>query len=111
MRSLLTVYLSFLQTYTALADTPGNKFNAECEKLLAAGEYSKLLEQFIGQIDVVFNKVSDKGAASIYRMITLQMHRNRRAISCVSKPTVVICSGLGVLFGHYRAHCPTHTGD
>ncbi|KAK9916454.1 hypothetical protein WJX75_002820 [Coccomyxa subellipsoidea] len=48
------------QTYTALADTPGAKFSTECEALLAAGEYSKLLEHFVAQIELIFNKVLDK---------------------------------------------------
>jgi hypothetical protein len=54
--------MHLLQTYTALADTPGAKFSTECEALLAAGEYSKLLEHFVAQIELIFNKVLDKGA-------------------------------------------------
>ncbi|CAL8466885.1 g6421 [Coccomyxa elongata] len=48
------------QTYTALADTPGTNFSTKCEALLAAGEYSKLLDQFVAQIELLFNKISDK---------------------------------------------------
>ncbi len=56
------VGLLLLQTYTALADTPGTKFSTECEALLASGDYSKLLEQFVSQLTLIFDKVPDKGA-------------------------------------------------
>ncbi|EIE26574.1 hypothetical protein COCSUDRAFT_52386 [Coccomyxa subellipsoidea C-169] len=54
--------LSEGQTYTALADTPGTKFSTECEALLASGDYSKLLEQFVSQLTLIFDKVPDKAA-------------------------------------------------
>jgi hypothetical protein len=54
-----------MQEYTALADTPGSKFTADCEASLASGNYSELLDLFTSQIGLLFGKVTDKGAPDI----------------------------------------------
>ncbi len=49
------------QERTALADTPGSRFTAKCEALIAEVNFGELLSEFTAHIDLLFKKVTDKG--------------------------------------------------
>lgn len=48
------------QERTALADTTGSRFIAECEALLGEARYGDYLDKLLGQLDDVFAKAQDK---------------------------------------------------
>ncbi len=51
-----------MQERTALADTPGSQFTSKCEALIAEVNFGELLSEFTAHIDLLFKKVTDKGA-------------------------------------------------
>jgi hypothetical protein len=63
---LLSVHLCvsqpLLQGKTALADTPGSIFLAECTRLAGELAYDELIKKLASQLDVVFAQSSEKGA-------------------------------------------------
>lgn len=50
-----------MQVKTALAETPGSKFLAECNTLLQSQQYEQYLAKIQAQLDMVFDKCTDKG--------------------------------------------------
>lgn len=53
------------QVKTALADTPGSKFLAECSDLLNSDDYVTYVTKIIGHLDQVFATCSDKGRLKV----------------------------------------------
>lgn len=50
-----------MQDRTALADTAGSRFTAECEALLAGQRHGDYLDRLLAQVDLIFAKAQDKG--------------------------------------------------
>lgn len=48
------------QERTALAETTGSRFTAECEALLAEQRYGEYLDRMLGQLDAICTKAQDK---------------------------------------------------
>lgn len=47
---------------TKLADTPGSRFSAECEKLMAEQKLPDVVARFVGQVETIYSKCSTEDA-------------------------------------------------
>lgn len=50
-----------VQPKTALAETPGSKFLADCENLAHENKVDELVHRFAAQVDTIYSRCSDKG--------------------------------------------------
>ncbi|KAF8059143.1 eukaryotic translation initiation factor 3 subunit M [Scenedesmus sp. PABB004] len=60
---------------TALADTAGSKFVAECTALAGEGRWDELIKRMAGHLDLVFAKASEKDAECCASVIVLLVGR------------------------------------
>lgn len=62
----VTNYISNLlndgQPKTALAETPGSRFAADCRNLLDEGKTEQFITRLVSQVDVVYSKANEKDA-------------------------------------------------
>jgi hypothetical protein len=49
------------QAKTALAETPGSRFLADCENLVRENKFDELINRLSSHLDVIFAKASEKG--------------------------------------------------
>jgi len=70
------------QANTALAETPGSRFNGECEALLREERYGELMDKFAQNLDLVLGSkaTSDQGALSTCGSSTARLAANQKCL-------------------------------
>jgi len=63
------------QAKTALAETPGSRFLADCENLVRENKFDELINRLSSHLDVIFAKASEKDAACSLSVIVHLMSK------------------------------------
>ncbi len=78
------------QPKTALAETPGSKFAADCRNLLDEGRTDQFIARLVSQVDLIYSKANEKGrqpaagvgAAAHWAMTQRHLHRCILGAAC-----------------------------
>eukprot|EP00877_Chromochloris_zofingiensis_P013134 jgi/Chrzof1/8074/UNPLg00119.t1 len=104
------------QPKTALAETPGSKFLADCENLAHENKVDELVHRFAAQVDTIYSRCSDKDAEACLSVIIHLVPRvdtdrvssvaRKLASAIADKPEAHGDAKLSALLTLYAA-CPT----